>query len=309
MQTTAPGGLLGALLPAPGRPFAASHQSNGALKSSSSSPVASATIHLRELEQLLADYELLDCMLPRPRALQQIGIVLEGGQGDDATSGSGSSGGAGLGSTHSALGSVSSSDGSGNGGGGEVSLELLYPEFLELLVRIADTGHQWSDLHLAQQSVIAHAYASGALNPLDKVPASLLASAGVAGHGGFGGRALDDEELDDASAASIAGGQADETELCERLARVLSWIFPNEQQQRERRAKMAAQASASAAPAAAAPAAAGAAAAGAPAAGAAAGAPPGTADAKGAKSKSGSASAKGAPAKTPVKASSAAKKK
>jgi len=314
LQTSAPGALLSSLLPAPGRPYAGAHLPSGALKSSSAAPVASATIHLRELEQLLADYELLDSMLPRPRALQQIGIVLDGGaQGDDAPGGAGGASS----SASSGAPALGAFTGEGNGAGGEVTLELLYPEFLELLVRIADTGHQWSDLHVAQQAVIAQAYASGALNPLDKVPPSLLVSAGLAGHGGFGGRALDDDQadglgggVDDATSAAVAAAARrrgpDQTELCERFARLLAWIFPNEEQQRERRAKLAAQASASAAPAAA----------------PAAGAPPGTAgaapatagkdekaDGKGAKAKSGSASAKGPAPKTPLKSSSAAAKK
>jgi hypothetical protein len=237
-QSMSSGGLLSTLLPRGGT----GHLANGRTSTTRSSGGAglltgSPTIHRTEIEAMLAEYELLDpSATSKARAMAKLGLGPR--EGDDSSSGGGGSGG---------------DPGSLDSG----ALEFLYPEWLELLVRVADTGTQWSNLYAEQQRLISAAIASGALNPLDKPPASLMIAA--AGGGASGGAAggvgvapvvgtsvpglLDDEEEE-----ALALRRSDDTELCERFLRLIHWLFPSESEQRERRAKLAEQQNANAAP-------------------------------------------------------------
>jgi hypothetical protein len=220
---TMAGGLLSTLLP--GRTGGAGHFSNGSLRSSASSPIASSTIHLKELELMLSDYELLDPSLSKARAMLQLGIIIDG-END---------GGGGANLPPSTAGAEFTF---------ESTVELLYPEWLELLVRVADSGHQWSNLYIEQTRMVAAAIASGVLSPIDRPILSAAAGLTLFTHTAHTNIVVEDEQTDDAYVRT----PFEETELDERFLRLLNWLFPSELEQRERRAKLAAQQTAQTAP-------------------------------------------------------------
>lgn len=223
-QSISAGGLLSTMMPHGSNSAGGGgvgHHANGAVRQTNR-PIASATIHMRELDIMLHDYELLDPALPRGRSLMNLGLVHEDGVGIVGISGL--SGGS--------LHAHATED---NTNGNDTALELLYPEWIELLVRIADTGSQWSNLYIEQQRLIAAAIAAGTLNPLDKPPASMMLTQSAL---------LVDDDVDDDGVVR----RLDETELCERFLRLIQWIFPSEADQRQRRAKLAAHQNAQATP-------------------------------------------------------------
>jgi len=132
--------------------------------------------------------------------------------------------------------SPESEDGTG-GSDGDAPIHLLYHQWIELLIRIAALGTKWSAAAAEAQRKLDEAIANG---NMDKLPQQQQTP-------------VDDADNEDGtSGAGTSRGQVPasdmDDDLHERFLRLLQWIFPTEQEQFVRRAKIAAIQQAQAAP-------------------------------------------------------------